>query len=189
MAEHGIRDYYAAKQKAATQLGAVDTRNLPRNEEIEAARIEHQRLFNPVQHPQQLHYLRETALRAMRLLSAFDPRLVGPVLSGSAGKYDAITLHLFSDTAEEIAFTLMEKNIPFRTEEYHLRANGREHSFPGYRFIADETDIELVIFPASGVRHPPLSPTDGKPMHRASSRKVEQLLADEQASLQPLAET
>jgi len=179
MANHGIRDYYSAKHKAAAQLGVADTRNLPRNDEIEAARVEYQRLFNSRQQRQQLHHLRHTALQAMQLLSIFSPRLVGPVLTGSAGKYDAVILHLFADTAEEIAFVLMEKEIPFRTDEYHLRLNGTEHSFPGYRFIADETDIELVIFPAGGIRQAPLSPVDGKPMRRASQRKVEQLLKED----------
>ena len=179
MADHGIRDYYSAKHKAAAQLGVADTRNLPRNDEIEAARIEYQRLFSSRQQVQQLRYLRHTALQAMQLLSTFNPRLVGPVLTGSAGKYDAVTLHLFADTAEEIAFVLMEKEIPFRTDEYHLRLNGTEHSFPGYRFIADETDIELIIFPTSGVRQAPLSPVDGKPMRRASRHKLEQLLKED----------
>ncbi len=189
MVEHGIRDYYTAKHKAATQLGVANTRHLPRNEAIEAARIEHQRLFSSRQHPQQLRYLRSTALQTMRLLSTFNPRLVGSVLSGSAGKHDAVTLHLFADTAEDIAFTLMEKEIPFKVEEYHLRLNGTERSFPGYRFVAGETDIELVVFPASGVRQAPISPVDGKPMHRASSQKVEQLLAEDRSLPQPLAET
>ncbi len=178
MSEHGIRDYYIAKQKAAAQLGVADTRNLPRNEEIESARIEYQRLFKARQQAAHLHYLRETALQAMQLLSAYNPRLVGPVLTGSAGTYDAVTLHLFADTPEEIAFTLMENGIPFRTDEYHLRLNGSERSFPGYRFIRENTDIELVVFPASGIRQAPTSPVDGKPMHRASSHKVKALLEE-----------
>ena len=178
MSEHGIRDYYTAKQKAAAQLGMADGRNLPRNEEIESARMEYQRLFKARQQAVHLHYLRQTALQAMRLLSPFNPRLVGPVLTGSAGEYDAITLHLFADTPEEIAFTLMENAIPFRTDEYRMRLNGGERSFPGYRFIRENTDIELIIFPSSGIRQAPTSPVDGKPMRRASSRKVEELLEE-----------
>ncbi len=176
MSEHGIRDYYTAKQKAASQLGAPDTRNLPRNEEIENARLEYQRLFKARQQTAHLRHLRQTALQAMQLLAVYNPRLVGPVLTGSAGLYDAITLHLFNDTPEEIAFTLMENGIPFRTDEYHLRLNGDERSFPGYRFLSGNTDIELIVFPASGIRQAPSSPLDGKPMRRASRRAVQELL-------------
>ncbi len=183
MSEHGIRDYYTAKQKAAAQLGVADTRNLPRNEEIESARIEYQRLFKASQQAAHLRYLRKTALLAMQLLTRYNPRLVGPVLTGSAGRYDAVTLHLFADTPEEIAFTLMENGIPFRTDEYHLRLNGDERSFPGYRFISEDTDIELIVFPASGIRHAPISPVDGRPMRRASSRVVEELLEEPPVSL------
>ncbi len=183
MAEHGIRDYYSAKHKAASRLGIDDGRNLPRNNEIETARVTYQQLFKSRQQPRQLRHLRKTALQAMRLLSTFNPRLVGPVLTGCAGKYDAITLHLFADTAEEIAFALMEGEIPFTTEEYRLHLNGAGHSLPGYRFIADETDIELVVFPVSGIRQAPLGPVDRKPMQRASTHQVEQLLEQDSAGL------
>ena len=37
MTEEGIHDFYAAKRKAAQHLGAPDTRNMPRNLEVEAA--------------------------------------------------------------------------------------------------------------------------------------------------------
>ncbi len=179
MVEHGIRDYRAAKQKAVLRLGVADSRNLPRNDEIEAARLEHQRLFNSHRQPQQLRRLRATALQAMQLLADFQPRLVGAVLSGSAGRYDPVTLHLFSDTVEEIALLLMEKQIPFQPEEYRLRLNGTGQALPGYRFIAEETEIELVVFPTNRVHQPPVSPVDGKPMRRATARQLEQILAQE----------
>ena len=37
MAEHGVRDYGAAKRKAAERIGARDERDLPTNREIEVA--------------------------------------------------------------------------------------------------------------------------------------------------------
>ncbi len=37
MSEEGVQDYYAAKRKAAQHLGAPDTRNMPRNQEVEEA--------------------------------------------------------------------------------------------------------------------------------------------------------
>jgi len=179
MSDHGIRDYYTAKQKAAARLGATGTHNLPRNSEIETARMEYQQLFHPHEQPLQLRQLRSTALQAMQLLALFEPRLVGPVLTGSADQYDAIILHLFTDTPEEVAFTLMQQDIPFTSKEYHLHLGGEEKPFPGYCFVAGETDINLVIFPAIAIRHAPSSPVDGRPMHRAALHEVERLLESE----------
>ena len=39
-------------------------------------------------------------------LSPFSPRLVGPVLNGTADHNSAINLHLFADSAEAVAITL-----------------------------------------------------------------------------------
>ncbi len=176
MLEHGIRDYRAAKQKAAIRLGVADRGCLPRNDEIEAARLEYQQLFNPRQRSQQLLRLRTIALQAMQLLENFQPRLVGPVLSGSAGRYDPVTLHLFCDTAEDVALLLLDNRVPFQPQEHRLCMNGTERTLPGYRFLAEECEIELVVFPANGDRQAPPSPVDGKPMHRAPVQQVERLL-------------
>ena len=43
---------------------------------------------------------RSIALSAMEILSPFSPRLVGPVLHGTAAANSAINLHVFSDTPE-----------------------------------------------------------------------------------------
>ncbi len=184
MVEHGIRNYFDAKQKAANRLGG-GTRDLPKNHEIEAARLEYQRLFKARHHSRWLHHLRKVALQAMQQLSAFNPCLVGPVLAGSAGKHDAITLHLFTDTTEEIAFTLIEKQIPFTTNSFDLRLNGIRQTLPGYSFVADDIDIELVVFPTGGIRQAPLSPVNGKPMRRAPIHQVERLLTGQQQIAHP----
>ena len=84
MAQHGIHDFLTAKRKAAERLGVTDASALPRNTEIEAALAEYQRLFDPSGHEQTLQAQRRAALQAMRWLSQFEPRLVGPVLSGTA---------------------------------------------------------------------------------------------------------
>jgi hypothetical protein len=84
MSEQGIDDYGLAKRKAAERFGATDIAVLPKNTEIEAALAAHHRLFEAHTHSSTLSALRRTALQAMRLLQRFDPRLVGPVLSGTA---------------------------------------------------------------------------------------------------------
>ncbi|HEY5612672.1 MAG TPA: hypothetical protein VIK70_03670, partial [Lysobacter sp.] len=83
MAEGGMRDFHQAKLKAAERLGIVDDASLPRNREIEEALREHQRLFQR-DHAIALRRRREAALRALEFFKSFDPRLVGPVLDGTA---------------------------------------------------------------------------------------------------------
>ncbi len=177
MAEQGISDFYVAKRKAARHLGAPDTRNMPRNVEVEEALASYQRLFHAGEQAEHLAELRQGALLAMRFLDDFSPRLVGSVLSGTAGQHSDINLHLFADTAEQVALFLMEANIPFDSRQKRFRM-GREdmQEFPVFGFRAGEHAVELTVFPSEGRRDAPRSPVDGKPMRRASAQEVEQLL-------------
>ena len=94
MSEQGIDDYGLAKRKAAERLGASDIAVLPKNTEIEAALAAHHRLFEGSKHSNALSALRRTALQAMKLLDSFQPRLVGPVLSGTADANGKATIPL-----------------------------------------------------------------------------------------------
>ncbi len=177
MADSGIRDFAHAKRKAAARYGETATRNLPTNQEIEAALFEHLRLFRGESQPQRLRELREVAVRAMRLLARFEPRLVGQVLKGTADRHSAVHLHLFVHTPEEVGVFLMERGIDYRLDERTLRATPqRAERYPLYAFQAGSESIELTIFPVDGLRHPPLSPVDGRPMRRADLPTAEALL-------------
>lgn len=179
MEEEGIRDFHTAKRKAAARLSAPDTRNMPSNTEIEQALIDYQRLFKADSQAQHLRHLREVAMRAMRFFTSFHPRLVGSVLSGSANQHSDVNLHLFADTAEEVALYLMQEGIPHESGERRLRLlNGDSSVYPVYRFMAEDTTIDLTIFPVDGERQAPKSPVDGKPMRRANLTAVEALLTE-----------
>lgn len=177
MTEEGVQDYYVAKRKAAQHLGAPDTRNMPRNNEVEVALEEYQRLFRGEQQISHLKNLREGAAQAMRFLADFSPRLVGSVLSGTAGQHADINLHLFADTPEEVSLFLMEAHIPFQASHKRMRM-GREEwqEFPSYEFLAGDHPVDLVVFPREGRREAPRSPVDGKPMQRASLEEIDGLL-------------
>lgn len=177
MVEEGVRDYYAAKRKAAAHLGARETQNMPRNVEIEEALQQYQRLFQSDSQPEQLRALRLAARQAMQLLSGFEPRLVGSVLSGSAGQYSDVNLHLFADTPEDVALFLMQSEIPFEPADRRLRlGRGEYRTYPGFRFMAGEHVLELTVFPLAGLREAPRSSVDGKPMRRATLAVLETLL-------------
>lgn len=177
MAEQGIADFYVAKRKAARHLGAPDTRNMPRNAEVEEALASYQRLFQAGEQAGHLSSLRLGATQAMRFLVDFSPRLVGSVLTGTAGPHSDINLHLFADTAEQVAMFLMDQNIPYDSRLKRFRLGGDEtQEFPVFSFRAGEHAVELAVFPDEGRREAPRSPVDGKPMRRASLQDVELLL-------------
>ena len=180
MVEHGVRDFRAAKQKAAERLGLSSRGSLPRNAEVELAVSEHLQLFGGGSHADYLDEMRQTTLAVMELFEAFTPRLVGPVLSGTADENSAVNLHLFSDSPEAVAMQLAEFGISYGPYERRLKTHrGRgatPDTFPGYRFEHEGATVEATVFPVDGIRQAPISPIDGKPMKRADTNTVHSLL-------------
>ena len=177
MAEEGVQDYHSAKRKAANRLNQPETKNLPSNQEIEDALTRHLQLFHAQDLPQAVHRLRTLARDAMDMLQEHEPKLVGAALSGNVTPYSEIHLHVSADTAEELAFLLQDRQIPYEEASRHMRFGGERHeNLPAYRFTADGTNIEVVVFTRQGAREAPLSPVDGKPMRRAGRRELESLL-------------
>ena len=177
MREQGVDDFLQAKRKAADRLGVTDASILPRNTEIEAALVAHQRLFAADRHEADLAAMRRSALEAMRLMADFQPRLVGPVLTGTASAHSEINLHLFSDSPEAVSIRLEERGVPHEVLERRLRyERDRAVSYPALRFVAGRQTVDAVVFPLDGIRQAPSSPVDGKPMRRATAAEVEALL-------------
>lgn len=177
MAEHGIQDYLVAKRKAAERYGVTDNAVLPKNTEIEEALAGYQRLFGGEQHVDVLQKLRRVALRAMQLLEAFEPRLVGPVLAGTATGHTDIQLHVFTDNPEAVYMHLMDRRYAYEVFERRMRIQAdRQITVPAVRFEMGDETIEAAVFPKDGIRQAPVSPVDGKPMRRAGVGEVERLV-------------
>ena len=177
MAEHGVRDFLFAKRKAAERFGVVDGSVLPRNTEIEEALQEYQRLFGGESHVESLHAQRAVALDVMRRLREFQPRLVGPVLAGTATEHDDVLLHAFADRPETVSMRLMDQGVPFEVGERRVRLTPeRVVQQPALRLEVDGQPVEIVVFAVDGIRQSPVSPVDGKPMRRADAAEVAALL-------------
>lgn len=175
----GIRDFGLAKKKAAERLGLGDRGSLPGNAEIEQAVSEHLQLFAGESHTDLLHTLRQAALSAMELLSPFRPRLVGPVLNGTADANSAVNLHVFADSAEAVAAALDQHGLNFKPYERRLKSRrDRAETYAGFEFHHGEAAVQATVFPVDGIRQAPISPIDGKPMRRADEKAVRQLLRD-----------
>jgi len=178
MREQGVKDYLLAKRKAAERLGVSDRSSLPGNDEVESALREQQRLFGGPQYENRLTHLRRTAGRIMRIFEDFEPRLVGPVLTGAVTDHSDVNLHVFSDAPEAIALRLMEQRIPYQVTERKVRYSAdRTDIMPAYRFSAGDVPVEVAVFPYSRMRQAPVCPVEGRPMRRASIADLADLVA------------
>ncbi len=187
IATESQRNYGSAKRKAAERLGMKCTRQqLPSNIEIEHELRAYQRLYGGDDHNQTQHKLRSSALDAMSFFSAFKPKLVGPVLEGTADRHSRITLHLFSDDPDEIPRYLYDKNIAFEQESRRIRWH--DNGFRTLEILCVEQAgqvIELCLFTTLDQRQAPPSPVDGRPQRRATPTEVEYLLREPQIDDQP----
>jgi hypothetical protein len=175
--EHGVDDYLMAKRKAAERFGVTDHAVLPKNTEIEEALATHHRLFGAASHEDELAGLRRHAVKAMHLLEEFEPRLVGPVLSGNASAHSAIQLHLFADTPEAVALRLMEAGVKYHVGQRRVRVlRDATEPYPTFEFSSEDAEVEAIVFPRDGIRQSPFGPVDRRPMRRATRQEVEALL-------------
>ncbi|HEY4555363.1 MAG TPA: hypothetical protein VIG68_02845 [Lysobacter sp.] len=180
MAEGGMRDYHQAKLKAAERLGIFDDASLPRNREIEDALREYQRLFQR-DNDAALLERRTAALRALEFFAPFQPRLVGPVLEGTADAHSPVALHLYSDDADAVARFLDEHGIPAEPRGRRVRLDRkRETEAPVWLFSADGIAFDLTVLPLDVLRQAPLGAIDERPMQRASLAQFERLIAQQE---------
>ncbi len=177
IAESGIRDFHQAKRKAAQRLGIHDDASLPSNREIEEALREYQRLFQGDAQLSALRQRREAALRALEFFAAFDARLVGPVLDGTADVNAPVQLQLYTDDAEAVQRFLEDHRIPAETRSRRVRLD-RERTLdcPAWLFCAEDLSFDLTVLPHDALRQAPLSNIDEKPMRRASMAQLRALL-------------
>ena len=179
MATEGQRNYRAAKQKAAERIGVSSRLALPSNLEVEEALRAYQGFYGGEQHSRHLDFLRETALQVMRALQPFCPRLVGPVLDGTADRHSRVCLHLFNDPPDAVALHLREQGWIYRQEERRIRWHDGSHRQICLLVTdANGVTVELALFNNVDLRQAPPSPIDGKPQKRAPLSEVECLVAD-----------
>ncbi|KAF1700975.1 hypothetical protein [Pseudoxanthomonas suwonensis] len=178
MAESGIRDYQQAKRKAASRLGIHDEASQPRNQEIDEALREYQRIFLGPAQADAVRIRREAAGRAMEFFASFQPRLVGPVLDGTADARSPVSLHLHADDPEAVPRFLDEHDIPAQSRGRRVRLDrDRDLATTAWVFEAEELVFELTVLPVDVLRQAPLSPLDERPLARASLVQLRGLLA------------
>lgn len=176
MAEDGIEDYATAKRKAARQAGVPETRQLPTNDEVEAALRMHHSLYSGSTHATRLRELRQRALAVMRDLERFNPYLTGSVLSGTAGKYADINLQLYTDNEKGVELFLMQGGAPYRTGQRRLWLGDEARTVPTFTIHDNDIEIDIVVLALDDLRSPVRTTADGKPIERARAPGVQALL-------------
>ncbi len=176
IAEHGIQDYGLAKRKAARQLGAPDTRELPGNQEIEAELHAYRALYQADEHAERVRELRQAALEMMRLLERFHPYLAGPVLSGTAGPYAEIELQVFPESSKELELFFLDRDVNFEITDTRRYAGDRPHDASILRVERGGLHFRIAVHDPRDERLSLRKSTAGRTIERATAAEVEALI-------------
>ncbi|MGH8752244.1 MAG: UDP-N-acetylmuramate--alanine ligase [Burkholderiales bacterium] len=176
MAQDGIADFGLAKRKAARQAGVADLRELPANEEVEAALRAYQSLYQSEMQRAALKQLREQALSLMYLLKDFNPHLTGSVLSGTAAEHSDINLQLFVDSVKDVELFLLNRQILYQQGEKRLYVGEEQRAVPVFIVENASVEVKITVLGAKDMRHALKTSQEGKPLERARTAAVEDLL-------------
>jgi predicted HD phosphohydrolase len=177
-------EYYQAKLKAARRIckGWVKPKDLPSNAEIRDEIQNLSRIHEGDARTGRLLEMRLEALRMMRLLERFRPRLIGSVLTGHIRHGSDIDLHLFSDNVHAVTGELDFHNIGYETERKQVVKNGQPQVYR-HVHVRDRFDVELTIYPEDKLGYSFKSSITGKAIEKASIAQLEQLLQREYPEL------
>ncbi len=177
---HEESEYYRAKQKASRRLcqGWVKPADLPTNAEIRDAVQSFARMHEGSARLDALQDMRLTALRVMRLISKFHPKLIGSVLTGHVRQGSDIDIHVFSDSIEAVVACFDEECIPYEIERKQVRKDGI-HTTYTHIHVRESYCIELTVYRDNMRSHGFKSSITGKPIERASMHELEELLRQE----------
>ncbi|MCA9184158.1 MAG: HD domain-containing protein [Pirellulaceae bacterium] len=184
MYERHESEYYRAKMKAARRIcrGWVKPIDLPSNAEIRDQVQLFARLYEGDQRDRDLLEMRLEALRMMRLLRKYRPRLIGSVLTGHIRRGSDIDLHLFADGVEGITAALDSEGFVYDVERKRVRKQGEERIFT-HVHVQDRFPFELTVYASNLAHFVFRSSITGKAIERASIAQLEKFLEHEYPEL------
>jgi hypothetical protein len=177
-------EYYRAKMKAARHMcrGWVRPADLPSNAEIRDQVQMLARLYEGEARDDSLLQMRLEALRMMRVLQRFRPRLIGSVMTGHVRHGSDIDLHVFSDQVEAVTAALDRELMVYDVERKRVRKHGEERVFT-HVHVKDRYPFELTVYPSDKAHYVFKSSITGKAIERASIAELELLLRREYPDL------
>jgi predicted nucleotidyltransferase len=180
MYERVESEYYTAKRKAAKRLcrGGFKPEDLPSNAEIREQIQVFARIHEGERRTAHLREMRLEALRLMRLLRAFRPRLIGSVMTGHVRKGSDIDIHVFAASAELVTHVLENEGYQFDVERKQIVKFQEARTFT-HIHVYGRFNYELTVYPEEKAHYVFKSSITGKAMERASVRELEELLERE----------
>jgi predicted nucleotidyltransferase len=173
-------EYYTAKRKAAKRLCRRDVKpkDLPSNAEIRDQIQVFARIHEGDKRTENLRDMRLEALRLMRALRQFRPRLIGSVMTGHVRKGSDIDIHVFTDTVGLLTDILQREGFQFDVERKQIVKHQEARLFT-HVHIHDRFNFELTVYAEDKAHYVFRSSITGKPIERASIRELEELLQRE----------
>lgn len=177
-------EYYRAKLKAARRLGHgwIKPADLPSNAEIRDEIQQFARVHEGKTRFDGLRDMRLEALRLMRLLARFRPRLIGSVLTGHVRQGSDIDIHVFANHIDSVTAELEYHGLRYDTEQKQVTKQGQTQLYR-HVHIRDRFDFELTVYPENMAHQVFKSSITGKPMERASVAELENFLRQEYAEV------
>jgi hypothetical protein len=184
MYERVESEYFTAKRKAAKRLcrQQVKPADLPSNAEIREQIQVFARIHEGDKRTQHLREMRLEALRLMRLLRPFRPRLIGSVMTGHVRKGSDIDVHVFSDSVALVTDLLAQDGLQFDVERKQVVKFGEARVFT-HVHVHDRFNFELTVYPENKAHYVFKSSITGKAIERASIAELEELLRREYPDL------
>src|SRR5437667_7568894 len=180
MYERVESEYYTAKRKAAKRLcrKGVKPEDLPSNAEIRDQIQTFARIHEGDRRTRHLRDMRLEALRLMRLLRAFKPRLIGSVMTGHVRKGSDIDIHVFTNSPALVADVLQNEGYQYDVERKQIVKHGKGRVFT-HIHVHDRFNFELTVYAEDKAHYVFRSSVTGKAIERASIRELEELLQRE----------
>src|SRR5437016_626212 len=184
MYERVESEYFTAKRKAAKRLcrRGVKPEDLPSNAEIRDQIQLFARLHEGESRTRHLREMRLEALRLMRILRPFRPRLIGSVMTGHVRKGSDIDLHVFCDSPGLVADLLEQDGCQYDLERKQVVKHGEARVFT-HIHVFDRFNFELTVYDEDKAHYVFKSSITGKAIERASIAELEELLTREYPDL------
>jgi hypothetical protein len=177
-------EYFTAKRKAAKRLcrGPTKPEDLPSNAEIRELIQTFARIHEGDKRTAHLRDMRVQALKLMRLLRSFRPRLIGSVMTGHVRKGSDIDLHVFCDHVGLVTDVLEREGYPFDVERKQVVKHNEARVFT-HVHVYDRFNFELTVYAEDKAHYVFKSSITGKAIERASIRELEELMRQEYPDL------
>ena len=184
MYERVESEYFTAKRKAAKRLCRqwVKPEELPSNAEIREQIQVFARIHEGDKRTEHLRDMRLEALRLMRLLRAYRPRLIGSVMTGHTRKGSDIDIHIFCDSVGLLTDLLEQEGYQFDVERKQVVKQNEARVFT-HIHVHDRFNYELTVYAEDKAHYVFRSSITGKAIERASVRELEELMEREYPGL------